>query len=157
MSQRLTKSFRRVKAMIADMHHMVSSWLSRNYKEVLLPSFQTSDMTSRQKRISSKTSRAMLTWSHYKFKKMLEYKMERSGGKMIECEERYTTKTCSRCGRINHSITSEKVFKCSECHLTMDRDVNAARNIYLKNEYLLTWALRVRVPGDAFSEVVRCV
>lgn len=38
----------------------------------------------------------------------------------------------------------------------MDRDVNAARNIFLKNEHLLTWALRVQVPGDAHSEVVRC-
>jgi putative transposase len=157
MNKRLTKSFNRVKAMIADMHHKLSSWLSKNYKEVLLPSFQTSDMTSKQKRISSKTSRTMLTWSHYKFKKMLEYKMERSGGKMIECEEHYTTKTCSCCGRINRNITSQKIFTCSECGLTMDRDVNAARNIYLKNEHLLTCALRVQVTGDAYSEVVGCV
>ncbi len=138
MQKRLTKSFNRVKAMIADMHHKVSSWLSKNYNQVLLPSFQTSDMTSKQKRISSKTSRAMLTWSHYKFKKMLEYKMERSGGKMIECEEYYTTKTCSCCGRINYSITNQKVFKCNHCDLTIDRDVNAARNIFLMNEDLLT-------------------
>ncbi|KAF1325864.1 hypothetical protein FI667_g8954, partial [Globisporangium splendens] len=103
MNKRVFKMFQQVKAMIADMHQKVSSWLSKNYKEVLLPSFKTSDMTSKQKRISSKTSRAMLTWSHYKFKMMLEYKVKRSGGKMVECEEHYTTKTCSRCGRTTTS------------------------------------------------------
>ncbi|KUF97690.1 hypothetical protein AM587_10003926 [Phytophthora nicotianae] len=61
MQKRLTKCFNRVKAMIADMHNKVSGWLSTNFKQVLLPSFQTSDMTSKQKRISRKTSRAILT------------------------------------------------------------------------------------------------
>ena len=138
-------SFQRIKRMIDDMHQKVSRWLSDNYAEVLLPKFATSDLTSKQKRISSKVSRAMLTWSHYKFKKMLEYKMQRSGGRAIECTEYYTTKTCSCCGRINHNIIKQKVFTCPQCNLLMDRDVNAARNIYLKNEYLLSWDLRSQV------------
>lgn len=139
------RMYQRVKCMIADMHQKVSKWLSNNYNEVLLPSFNTSDMTSKQKRISSKTSRAMLTWSHYKFKKLLECKMERSGGKVIDCREHYTTKTCSQCGKINHRIARQKVFTCSNCNLETDRDVNAARNIFLKNEHLLSWDLRFQV------------
>ena len=102
-------------------------------------------MTSKQKRISCKTSRAMLTWSHYKFKKLLECKMERTGGRVIECQEHYTTKTCSHCGRINHNIKKQKVFKCPHCNLETDRDINAARNIFLKNEHLLSWDLRSQV------------
>lgn len=146
-------SYQRIKRMTMDMHQKVSKWLSDNYTEVLLPKFATSDLTSKQKRISSKVSRAMLTWSHYKFKKMLEYKMERSGGKVIECTEYYTTKTCSCCGRINRNITKQKVFSCSRCDLVMDRDVNAARNIYLKNEYLLSWDLRSQVPEIPTQEL----
>lgn len=135
----------KIKLMISDMHQKTSKWLSDNYNEVLLPSFNTSNMTSKQKRISNTTSRKMLTWSHYKFKKLLEYKMERSGGRLIECQEHYTTKTCSQCGIINHNITKQKVFVCSHCNLNMDRDVNAARNIFLKNEHLLSWNLRFQV------------
>jgi len=135
----------KIKLMISDMHQKTSKWLSDNYIEVLLPSFNTSDMTSKQKRISNTTSRKMLTWSHYKFKKLLEYKMERSGGRLIECQEHYTTKTCSQCGIINRNITKQKVFVCPHCNLDMDRDVNAARNIFLKNEHLLSWNLRFRV------------
>jgi len=149
------RGYQRVKAMVFDMHHKVAKWLSDNYDEVLLPSFNTSDMTSKQKRISSKTSRAMLTWSHYKFKMLLNYKMERTGGRVIDCQEHYTTKTCSRCGIINHNIKKQKVFACPHCQLTTDRDVNAARNIFLKNEHLLSWTNRVQGVGDAYSEVVR--
>lgn len=137
--------YQRIKMMISDMHQKVSKWLSDNYKEVLLPSFNTSDMTSKQKRISSKTSRAMLTWSHYNFKKLLECKMKRSGGRVIECKEHYTTKTCSQCGIINHNITKQKVFTCLICKLETDRDVNAARNIFLKNEQYISWDLRSQV------------
>jgi len=47
--------------------------------------------------------------------------------------ESYTSKTCGRCGNINKELGSSKSYKCSKCHLEIDRDVNGARNIYLKN------------------------
>jgi putative transposase len=145
LSKKIYNLFQRIKSMISDMHHKISRWMSDNYNEVLLPSFETSQMTSKQKRISSKTSRAMLTWSHYKFKELLRYKMERSGGRVIDCKEYYTTKTCSCCGRINHNIKAEKTYECVNCKHVLNRDLNAARNIYLMNEYLLTWTNRVQV------------
>lgn len=140
-NKRVFKFIQRVKVKVAYMHYKVSSWLSKSYVQVFLTSFQASNMRSKQTRISSKTSRAMLMWSHYKFKMMLEYRMKWTGGKVVEYEEHYTTKTCSRCGRINHNITHEKVFRCLSCELTMDRGMNAAPNIFLKNEHLLTQAL----------------
>ncbi len=139
--------YQRIKCMVKDMHQKVSKWLSVHYDEVLLPKFATSEMTQKQKRISSKTTRAMLTWSHYKFKVMLADKMKRSGGRMIECTEPFTSKTCSRCGRINHAIKKQKTFTCPRCNHVLDRDVNAARNIYLMNEHLLAWTLRVQQSG----------
>ena len=145
LKRTIYRMYQRIKSMVSDMHHKISKWLSENYNEVLLPKFEISQMTSKQKRISSKTTRAMLTWSHYKFKMLLQYKMERTGGRSIECTEYYTTKTCSCCGRINHKIKAQKVFNCPHCKLSTDRDVNAARNIFLKNEHLLTWGRRVQV------------
>ncbi|KAK1941770.1 putative transposase [Phytophthora citrophthora] len=91
--------------------------------------------------------RAMLTWSHYKFKVMLADKMERTGGRMIECTEPFTSKTCSKCGRINYNINRQKTFTCPHCNHVLDRDVNAARNIYMMNEHLLTWTLWVQQSG----------
>ena len=100
-------------------------------------------MTSKQKRISSKISRNMLSWKHYQFKQILSDKMTRSGGRVIDCSEYYTSKTCTHCGMINHKLKSEKVFACPSCSLVINRDTNGARNIYLKNMNLLSLHLRM--------------
>ncbi len=124
----------KIKKCINDFHHKVSKYLSTNYKQVLLPKFETKQLSNRiERNIGNKTVRSMMTWSHYKFKKLLEYKMSRTGGRMIECTEEFTSKTCSRCGRIKHNLGGNKVYSCLNCGLIIDRDVNGARNIYLKN------------------------
>jgi IS605 OrfB family transposase len=151
MRKHIYNIYQRMKHMINDVHQKMSKWLADNYKEVLLPKFETSEMTSKQKRISSKTSRAMLTWSHYKFRMMLTDKMERAGGRLILCNEYYTSKTCSRCGTINNHIKRQKTFDCKNCKVVNDRDVNAARNIYLMNEHLFDWTLRVQGVGKPTS------
>lgn len=81
----------------------------------------------------------MLCWSHYKFKELLRHKMNMNGNELIDCTEEYTSKTCTRCGRLNHLLDSSKTFTCpyKDCNLKIDRDIGAARNIYLKNHKLL--------------------
>ena len=85
----------------------------------------------------------MLTMSHYQFKEMLRMKLNARGGRLIDCTEEYSSKTCTLCGRINYKLKSEKVYKCTSCPNVMDRDVNAARNIFLMNSHMLTYTHRV--------------
>jgi putative transposase len=87
--------------------------------------------------ISKATVRQMYLWSHYKFRELLKYKTSLRGGKVIDCNEEYTSKTCSCCGRLNHTLGASKKFKCPFCNYEVDRDVGAARNIYLKNYRLV--------------------
>ena len=61
--------------------------------------------------------------------KMLEYKDR----KVIEVKENHTSKTCSCCGWQNESLHDNKIFECRECSLVLERDINGARNILLKN------------------------
>jgi transposase len=142
--------FQRVKCMVKDMHNKCAKWLSDNYDEVLLPVFNTSDMTKKQSRISSQTSRSMLTWSHYSFRMLLTDKMQRSGGRLIECSEEWSSKTCSACGVLNRKLTSQKKFTCG-CGHVLDRDVNGARNIYLMNEHRLVSAPVAETAGTPTS------
>ena len=65
------------------------------------------------------------------------YKTAIRGGTVIDCHEEYTSKTCSCCGRLNHTLGASKSFTCPFCHYVVDRDVGAARNIFLKNHHLL--------------------
>lgn len=148
---------RKVTRRIADMHQKVASWLADNYAAVLLPTFQTADMVKRyeadeaadgrpveagheivtrrgRKRvIRPSTARAMLAQAHFRFRMLLNYKMQRVGGKVIECGEEYTTKTCSSCGHVKDNIGGNHVYRCQHCHDDLDRDVNAAKNILIKN------------------------
>jgi transposase len=63
---------------------------------------------------------------------LLKYKMDRVGGVLVECGEEYTSKTCSACGELNVSLDGSREFRCQCC-----RDINAARNIFMKNWQLL--------------------
>lgn len=47
----------------------------------------------------------------------------------------HTSKDCSRCGWTNKDLKGEK-FECMNCDLVIDRQLNAAINIYLKMEGL---------------------
>jgi len=86
-----------------------------------------------QRKIGSKSTRAMLTWSHYRFRERLAFKCRQQGAKLVIVDEAWTSKTCSACGIINHDLGKAKVFHCDHCSSTFDRDVNGAKNIFLKN------------------------
>ena len=130
----------KINRMVKDCHLKIAKWISTRYDEVLLPKFGVSDMVRKMKRAIGKgTVRRMLGWCHYQFKETLKNKMKQEGGKVIECTEEYTSKTCTSCGRLNHGLGSSKTFKCpyKDCRFQIDRDVGASRNIYLKNCHLL--------------------
>jgi putative transposase len=90
-------------------------------------------MISRSKRkIRSKTARAMLNWSHYKFRNILKNKGERMSCVVMEQNEAYTSKTCSSCGYVKENLGGQKYFNCPSCKKRMDRDFNGARGIFLR-------------------------
>ncbi|CAG8798034.1 35873_t:CDS:2, partial [Racocetra persica] len=96
---------------------------------------ETQRMVKRaNRRIRSKTARAMLGWSHYRLKQRLINKTrEYPWCKVIICDEHYTSKTCGNCGYLHNKLGSNKTFKCPQCQIEMeDRDINAARNILLR-------------------------
>jgi IS605 OrfB family transposase len=129
---------RKLKNMTHDMRHKTSKFLADNYKTILYPTFNIKSMCNKKYRnISKSTVRQMYLWSHYKFLELLKYKTSLRGGKVIDCNEEYTSKTCSCCGRLNHTLGASKKFKCPFCNYEVDRDVGAARNIYLKNYRLV--------------------
>ena len=118
----------KIKDYINEIHHKVAYFLVTNFDTILLPYFETSKMVTKLK---NKTTRSMLTWSHYRFKEFLRFKCKEYSCELKEVSEAYTSKTCSYCGKI-HNIGSKKVMKCS-CGANVDRDLNGARGIYLRN------------------------
>jgi transposase len=51
--QRIRYTNCRVTRMVSDMHHKAASWLATNYRCVLLPTFQTSEMVRKSEQVST--------------------------------------------------------------------------------------------------------
>jgi putative transposase len=118
---------------VDELHRQTVSYLVRHYKVVFIPTFETSSMVLRAKRrINTKSVRAMLTWSHYRFKQLLIALAKRSGVLVVETNEAYTSKTCGKCGHVHARLGGNKIFKCPECSYIADRDANGAFGIMLK-------------------------
>jgi IS605 OrfB family transposase len=68
----------------------------------------------------------------YQLKQRLKYKASVYRKKLYFVPEPYTTKSCSKCGTLNHSVGSSEVFQCPCCGLKTGRDFNASKNIKMK-------------------------
>jgi len=60
---------------------------------------------------------------------ILSHSAESAGAASIAVEARGTSQECSECGMIVRKSLSERVHRCWNCGLVLDRDVNAARVI----------------------------
>jgi len=125
----------KIKSRIKDLHCKAAKYLCESYDHVFLPKFETRHMVRRaERKLHTKTARMMLTFSHYGFQQRLLDKAKSYPGVHVHIvNEAYTSKTCTRCGVERQGLGGNKVFKCHACHLTLDRDVNGARNIYIRS------------------------
>jgi len=64
-----------------------------------------------------------------KFISMLRYKAACAGSRLIEVDPYDTSQGCSGCGTKVPKSLGDRLHKCDDCGLVMDRDLNAARNI----------------------------
>lgn len=76
-------------------------------------------------------SRAIAEQKFYEFQRQIEYKCERYGIEFVEVGRFYpSSKTCSHCGHVKADLRlSDRIYRCAECGLVIDRDLNAAINL----------------------------
>ena len=124
----------KVKNKVSDMHNQTANFLSTTFESIFIPIFETKKMVDKDTRkITKKTVKELLNLSHYKFRNKLENMCKIRGNKFKIITEEYTSKTCTDCGKINKNLGGKEDFKCEKCGLIIDRDINASRNICIKN------------------------
>ena len=75
MRRAQARSRQRIIDLVNELHWQTARWLTGNYKVILLPTFETQDLTARAgRKIRSKTARMMLSLRHYEFKRRLRWK-----------------------------------------------------------------------------------
>ena len=123
---------RKITNLVDELHWKTCNLLTSNYNRVMLPFFETSNMIKGRK-LGKITKRLLNVFSFYKFKQRLIEKCKQTGVKLFLVDESFTSKTCTRCGWLNQSLGKSKTFVCKNCDLNIDRDINGARNILIKN------------------------
>jgi IS605 OrfB family transposase len=122
---------------IDDLHWKTIDFLTTNYMTIVVSDFKISQLI-KNKRLNRTSKRMLCLLSHYKFRLRLVEKCKQRGNSLWFVDESYTSKTCTQCGRLNQSLGSSKHFNCTDCGLQIDRDVNGARNILIKNWELIS-------------------
>ena len=76
-------------------------------------------------------AKAIQKQKFYEFKRQIAYKCQKYGIKLVEVPTFYpSSKTCSCCGCIRKDLKlSDRVYRCNECGLVIDRDFNASLNL----------------------------
>jgi len=117
--------------LLLDLHNRLAYELVTKYDVIFLPSFETKKMSNRQKRnINRVTTRQMLDLNHYQFKKRIKWYADKYGKHVVDCNESYTSKTCSWNGKIDNRLGGKKII--SDGQISVDRDINGARGIFIK-------------------------
>ena len=136
IQQKIDNLLVRIRNLIDEVHKKVAKWLTTEYRIIFLPTFETSQMVAksgeRKRKIRTKTVRQMLSWAHYRFKQTLKFQALKRGATVIDVSEEYTSKTCTKCGKVHQKLGSSKHFNCPHCGQKMPRDWNGALGIFLK-------------------------
>jgi putative transposase len=85
----------------------------------------------------------------YKFKLLLKWYAKKYGKKVVDCNEAYTSKTRSWSGEIDLKLGPKKVIKDKSKAIQVDRDINGAKNIFIK---CLSLAASFRIKGSLSLE-----
>ena len=125
---------RKISNYVDELHWQTISFLTKNYKNILLGDMSAKGIVKKHKSVLSPLSKiACLRTRYYEFQQRLKYKCDTRMTNYKLVNESYTSKTCSNCGNYNDKLKGEKIYVCKKCKYNIDRDMNACRNIYIKS------------------------
>ena len=120
----LAKAWRKVRRQRDDYAHKLSFKLATENSLIVFEELKIQNMV-RNHQLAS----AILDSAWGKLRRLTAYKAERRGGRVVLVNPSGTSQKCSRCGKVVPKSLSERMHQCMKCGLSLDRDINAARNI----------------------------
>ena len=108
------------------LHQMTHEIVSLKPKRIVMEDLNVSRMLK-----NKHLSHAIQEQCFYEIKDKIRYKCEEMGIEFVEADRFYpSSKICSCCGEVKKKLLlSERTYKCEYCGLTIDRDLNAAKNL----------------------------
>jgi len=126
LSEKVAKLHQRISDARIDYLHKITTYLTKHYKSIVIEDLNVSGMLK-----NHHIAKAISDIGVYEFKRQLEYKSQIRGNNILIADRWFpSSKTCSRCGYVNHDLKlKDRMFKCPECGLVIDRDLNASINL----------------------------
>ncbi len=122
---KLAKAYRKTTRRRETFLHNLTSKLISEYKIIALEKLNVVGLAK-----NHRLSKQILDVRWSEFVRQLIYKAEEAGSIILQVDPRNTSKKCSKCGWKDEDQTlADRMFKCENCGLELDRDINAARNI----------------------------
>jgi putative transposase len=103
--------------------HQASARLVRDYDAIAVEKLNVKGLAG------SVLAKDVHDASWARFISMLRYKAEKAGARLIEVDPYNTSQNCSGCGMKAPKDLADRQHDCPHCGLSIDRDLNAARNI----------------------------
>ncbi|WP_267550293.1 transposase [Rhizobium rhizogenes] len=158
-SRNKSSRVRNINAKIAnrrnDFLHKATTEIAKTFSLVAVGDVSSSKL------IKTNMAKSVLDAGWATFKNMLSYKTLMHGGSFIEVDEAYTSQTCSMCGTLPSSRPKGiaglgiREWRCDDCGVIHDRDVNAARNILrIGLDTLVEGAARMRSSQKALCDEI---
>ena len=109
-----------------DEAHKLTSRLTQQFSIIGIEDLNVSGMIQNRK-----LARAILDMSFYEFRRQLTYKAMITGSKVVVADRFFaSSKLCHVCEHKHQTLKlQERVWTCSHCKTTHDRDINAAINL----------------------------
>ena len=106
--------------------HKLTTRLARTYGSIVIEDLNVAGMV-RNRRLARRAADVGMG----EFRRQLHYKTARTGSRLLVADRWYpSSKTCSSCAAVKAKLRlSERTFRCDECTLVLDRDLNVARNL----------------------------
>lgn len=121
--KRLRRLHARVRNLRHEHRHKTALKLTRRYGLIALEGLAVRNMVKNRR-----LARSISDAGWYGFRMTLAQKAESAGVRVVEVDPSWTSQLCSGCGQIVRKQLSERWHSC-ECGCSLQRDVNAARNI----------------------------
>lgn len=131
LRKEMKQIWKKIRNYVDELHWKTIKFLTERYDIILLPDFRISEMVT-TKTLSKMTKRLMYMFSFHRFKQKMIFKCMSLGKELYYVDESYTSKTCCSCFKLNN-VGGNEIYRCSHCGISVDRDMNGAINILIKN------------------------
>jgi putative transposase len=116
---------RRVAEIRADYLNKLTTYLAKNHSKIVIEDLNVGGMLK-----NHKLAKAIADCGFREFRRQLEYKCQWYGSELVIVGRFYpSSQLCSNCCQQQKMPLKKRVYNCSSCGISLDRDLNAAINL----------------------------